>query len=417
MDILNFISWIKGGRQVTTVDPSKTLLPVGLKDGRRDDGYLAGAISVQDFLDLVPTPPSGLEGTSYILVKGEGTIEENGLELQAAYDAAQLATPYGNPLTDTNRFTIIIAPGSYYSDNTFNQFVIDVDYIDLISLTGNADVRLSGISVSASNVYLKGLNTRNALDLGGVQAGFNIAASGSDQIFDTCIGRDYSFGFGGTIYSTFINCTGGDYSFCAADSSSIAPIGITLQVTSPDLAGTLTNCTAGNYSFSVTPTDFNTNISGTLTNCTAGSNSFGSAPGSFYGNISGILTNCTAGELSFSIWGNISGTLTNCKSTGPNSFGGYVGATSIFYNCIGVDNSFAGQFMQAFEGKAYNCIGGQNTFGNMDTGPGSPANFIQAFTGGRVSYCTKTTGVFSGASGSGPNTVIACQDSAGLKTF
>jgi hypothetical protein len=49
MDILNFISWIKGGRQVTTVDPSKTLLPVGLKDPKRDDGYLAGAISVADF--------------------------------------------------------------------------------------------------------------------------------------------------------------------------------------------------------------------------------------------------------------------------------------------------------------------------------------------------------------------------------
>ena len=48
MDILNFISWIKGGRQVTTVDASKTLIPLGLKDNRRDDGYLAGAITVQD---------------------------------------------------------------------------------------------------------------------------------------------------------------------------------------------------------------------------------------------------------------------------------------------------------------------------------------------------------------------------------
>jgi hypothetical protein len=48
MDILNFISWIRGGRQVTTVDPAKTLLPVGLKDPKRDDGYLAGAISVAD---------------------------------------------------------------------------------------------------------------------------------------------------------------------------------------------------------------------------------------------------------------------------------------------------------------------------------------------------------------------------------
>jgi hypothetical protein len=56
MDILNFISWIRGGRKVTTVDPAKTLLPVGLKDGRRDDDYLAGAITVADFASLVGDP-------------------------------------------------------------------------------------------------------------------------------------------------------------------------------------------------------------------------------------------------------------------------------------------------------------------------------------------------------------------------
>ena len=49
MDILNFISWIKGKRVVTTVDPARTLLPVALKDGRRDDDYLTGAITVEDF--------------------------------------------------------------------------------------------------------------------------------------------------------------------------------------------------------------------------------------------------------------------------------------------------------------------------------------------------------------------------------
>jgi hypothetical protein len=56
VDILNFISWVRGGRKVTTVDPAKTLLPVGLKDGRRDDDYLAGAITVEDFANLVGDP-------------------------------------------------------------------------------------------------------------------------------------------------------------------------------------------------------------------------------------------------------------------------------------------------------------------------------------------------------------------------
>jgi len=58
MDILNFISWIKGGRIVTSVDPSQTLLPVGLKDNRRDDGYLAGAISVQDLVTQITPKPT-----------------------------------------------------------------------------------------------------------------------------------------------------------------------------------------------------------------------------------------------------------------------------------------------------------------------------------------------------------------------
>jgi hypothetical protein len=68
MDILNFISWIKGSRVFTTVDPSKTLLPVGLKDARRGDDYLAGAISVADFITQLgpgqvgPQGPQGIQG-------------------------------------------------------------------------------------------------------------------------------------------------------------------------------------------------------------------------------------------------------------------------------------------------------------------------------------------------------------------
>lgn len=62
MDILNFISWIKGKRQVTTVDPARTLIPLGLKDGRRDDEYLAGAITVEDFVAQYGTGPQGPPG-------------------------------------------------------------------------------------------------------------------------------------------------------------------------------------------------------------------------------------------------------------------------------------------------------------------------------------------------------------------
>ena len=57
MDILNIISWIKNKRYVTSVDPATTLMPIGLKDDRRDDGYLAGVITVENFAaQLTPVP-------------------------------------------------------------------------------------------------------------------------------------------------------------------------------------------------------------------------------------------------------------------------------------------------------------------------------------------------------------------------
>lgn len=46
MDILNFISWIKGGNYRATL-PTDTanLLPIGAKDPSRDDGYLPLAVN------------------------------------------------------------------------------------------------------------------------------------------------------------------------------------------------------------------------------------------------------------------------------------------------------------------------------------------------------------------------------------
>jgi len=84
MDILNFISWIRGRRQVTTVDPAKTLIPIGLKDGRRDDEYLAGAITVADFASLVGEP-----SVTFV----QGSLEPT---VQA------IMTPIGGTITTSN---------------------------------------------------------------------------------------------------------------------------------------------------------------------------------------------------------------------------------------------------------------------------------------------------------------------------
>jgi hypothetical protein len=85
MDVLNFISWIKGRRQVTTVDPTQTILPVGLKDARRDDSYLAGAISVEDFAASIITPPAYKVYTALVTQSGTNapvvTVLENTLNI------------------------------------------------------------------------------------------------------------------------------------------------------------------------------------------------------------------------------------------------------------------------------------------------------------------------------------------------
>ena len=102
MDILNFISWIKGGRVVTSVDPTQTLLPVGLKDSRRDDGYLAGAITVSDFAAQLVSAPAYKVYTALLTQSGT---------------SAPVATVLSNPSALVITFTRSSA-GSYTVDST-----------------------------------------------------------------------------------------------------------------------------------------------------------------------------------------------------------------------------------------------------------------------------------------------------------
>jgi hypothetical protein len=89
MDILNFISWIRGRRQVTSVDPAKTLLPVGIKDPKRDDEYIAGAITVEDFAASIVTPPAYKVYTALLTQTGidapVATVLENTLGTNITY--------------------------------------------------------------------------------------------------------------------------------------------------------------------------------------------------------------------------------------------------------------------------------------------------------------------------------------------
>jgi hypothetical protein len=119
MDILNFISWIKGKRVVTTVDPAKTLLPLGLKDGRRDDEYLAGAITVEDFAASIVTPPAYKVYTALLTQTGTDApvaiVLENtlGYNITWGYDNVGVYTATGITNTFANdKFAFIQGAGN-----------------------------------------------------------------------------------------------------------------------------------------------------------------------------------------------------------------------------------------------------------------------------------------------------------------
>lgn len=125
MDILNFISWIRGNRIVTSVDSAKTLIPVGLKDTRRDDEYLAGAIRVEDLAAQI-APASAYKVYTALLT-------------QSGTDAP-IATVLENTIGDVNLWYSGIGSYSLLTNDLFIQgktFVIMTPLIDNGSYSSN----------------------------------------------------------------------------------------------------------------------------------------------------------------------------------------------------------------------------------------------------------------------------------------
>ena len=411
MDILNFISWIKGGRIVNTVNQVKTLIPLGVKDNKRDDGYIACAISVED---LVAQIGGGLGGTQYVFVAADGTDIENAAELQAAYVTAQGMSP-----SATNRITVIAAPGNYNFDSA--SFVMDTSYIDLVSLDGNKSIVFNGsntIEITTNDVFVRGV------DVGTLN--FTIADSLNLLRVENCSGGDYSFGSGSIITSssTFTNCTGGNFSFGGngiasgtfTDCSGLDRVfggGGTADGTFTDCSGRddsfggnagtangkFTNCSGGDESFGGQGT-----ANGTFTNCSGGDESFGA-----YNLASGTFTDCTGGIKAFGGGGTASGVFTNCTGVG-GAFGGNGAAYGVFTNCSGGDESFGGAGGTA-SGVFTDCTGGDAAFGgNIGLASGVfnsciGGNYSFGGSGGTLDgflyYCRLTSGSFETVSGAG----------------
>jgi hypothetical protein len=280
-----------------------------------------------------------LSGSNYLFVEANGTPTQNALFLSASYVVAKNLT-----LTSTNRFSLLVAPGRY---QFASDFILDTEYLDVVSLTGEKDVYLTGssINVVANDVYVRGIDVSNN--------NFEIATDLNLLKVKNCKGGDLSFGgtadlpLSGSLPSssilvngTFIDCEGGDLSF---GGNGIA-------------SGIFENCIGGEGSFGF---DI---IGGTFINCEGGDFSFGGAEGDLD---SGYFENCTGGEGSFTVVGNIlEDTIIKDCTGGLYSFSSF--GTPIegnLYGCRLTSGSFAPAV--AGSGSLRLCINGTNQIVNL----------------------------------------------------
>jgi len=193
MDILNFLSWIKGKRVVTSVDSAKTLIPLGLKDERRDDGYLAGVITVSD----MQTQIGGVQSVSGLNTDNSDPINPI---IQISVDGSTVTgngTP-GNPLVaaglpsfieynNTDKTLWNNGKGNITLNTTFGEGALRVN------TTGDANVAfgyqvLSNNTTGFSNV---GIGTYT---LGTNVSGTDNIAIGTTALYNNTSSRNIAIG-------------------------------------------------------------------------------------------------------------------------------------------------------------------------------------------------------------------------------
>jgi hypothetical protein len=350
---------------------------------------------------IVTIPGSVVVGENYVVVYTGDDWTKNATELQDAYTLAQTLTPNGNSISATNRVTLVCYPGYY--DFRGDTFGVGVEYIDIVSITGNCDVNLISdgtlppieVAGAGRNFFYKGINTLNTP--------FYISTDTiSTAIFENCKGGDYSFGYYDPILppfdnrhdmgGTFIDCVGGENSFgsgyiasgiftnCIAGDNSfggsstlVGPLSTPASAT-----GTFTNCTARNYSFGVG--DFCT---GRFINCTANTKSFGytctEVTGAYFENCKGEDDCFVSSEIPNITIITITGDVINCTAN-DRSFGyGYETANCNlnFDSCIGNDYCFVVNMSGSNEliKAQVNCTARDYSFGYGSTTVGVKHNF------------------------------------------
>lgn len=263
--------------------------------------------------------------------------------------------------SNTNRYTLALSPGYYQG-----VFQSTLQYVNIVSLTGNKDVYISGFEALANNVYVRGIvTTSSRFALGnnlstltvenctspqngsfsvGVYspAGTNNIISGT---FIDCQGAtvstEASFGYGEQVNGTFIRCT------CTRFATKSSSTGVFIDCVS-------TEGLSFGYTTSVAEYPY-VNANGTYYRCIS------KKTGSFGGQCNGKFYYCVVESGGMGFGGNFSSNPVVVKSTGE------------FYNCIAGVYSYGGCYgadspngyfaNSIFAGRAYNCIGGWGSYG------------------------------------------------------
>ena len=357
----------------------------------------------------------GIEGTQYIFVSANGTPIENAQELQDAYDEAKTLLP-----TSDNRITIIAAPGNY---NFNSNFVMDAEYIDLVSLDGNRSIIFNGsdtIDIKEDNIKVIGVDTETKP--------FLITEDNLDNlVLIRCKGGNNSFGSNSTgttgniISGTFIECEcgnnsvgngntgdiqGAEFYRCKFGNSCLSPwntSGVNVKLIDCETSGGILSVPTGPNTYveggvyrqigAIGPGI----IDGLWVNVKAGNGSFGG-----FGTSIGKFYNCICSDefgMSTSVggWGeNANGEYYNCHSyfnDNTDTFG-YSSASGVFYNCT---TNYAGFGKTGTtSGTFTNCVGGAGSFASNGT------------LSGKLYNCRLTSGTFQTVSGGG--VTVLCID-------
>lgn len=334
-------------------------------------------------------------GQNYIFVNSSGTPAENAVKVLSAYAKASASKPNGSVLGITNRISVVLAVGKY---DFSTPFILSNNYVDVISSTGQPDVEINNLKITANDVRIKGIYTPNNLI---VNSNLTLLVAENIKSITNLFVSDQSVTT--TILSgTFINC------------NSTGPIGDGASCT-----GTFIGCIGGNYSFGGRSGNADNAIalaSGYFLNCKGGNYSFGGGTSDPLGNwaandldtASGTFINCIGGSHCFGGMSSASGTFINCSCiTGFVHQG--VDFRGKAYNCKANNMSFGGHYQGnggTFSGYAYNCVSGAGSFGNtvltgklvnctMTEGDAGIAGTKNTFTpvtgGGKVAGCVDGT--------------------------